>query len=459
MLAEESGAAVMVQALWRRKSGLKKATAQKEATLDGKERVLIAKRATRNSQVSATLLVMLAVGVTTLLPNYIIGATYGAVADGEGIGAIYTNIGIRYGVFEALAIFMQMELFSYAMRDTAFIPGTTERIVRPLLFGWLGHFLFNSNFWMAVDLQNPEKSITLFEGVPGAVLGLVGSTLFLDAKAQPVEMWRLYRSRNVKLPPAHAATWWELTTAAGRGTLAAMLAWSATVYFLIGYAGIYLAISSFFDKAATIEAAVGDGSILEIWIIKYYFVIVLPFMLLAVLWAKPWPPAARDPVSAVVLSLVQEGALYQGSFTAFNLYSWLGGPDGSVLGCQIAIEVLMLLLYLYARTRARRAFGASPTHEARALSMYLLLSDGARAVIGSEYQLHTTFIRSHCPLGLSDCWLFAAFAELAFVNTPFAGGQFWALVFVDFVMLLMRDVSLSPQIQPFIPVPDTWCLA
>ena len=99
------------------------------------------------------------------------------------------------------------------------------------------------------------------------------------------------------------------------------------------------------------------------------------------LWGKPWPPGARDPVSAVVLCALQQASLYQGAFTAFNLYSWLGGPDGSVLGCQILIEVLMLLLYLYARTLARKAFGAAPTYEARALFMYLLLSDGARSPV------------------------------------------------------------------------------
>jgi hypothetical protein len=61
------------------------------------------------------------------------------------------------------------------------------------------------------------------------------------------------------------------------------------------------------------------------------------------------------------------------------LYDWLGGPNGSVLGCQIAIEVLMLLLYLFARTLARKAFGRAPSYEARTLFMFLLLSDGARA--------------------------------------------------------------------------------
>ena len=34
----------------------------------------------------------------------------------------------------------------------------------------------------------------------------------------------------------------------------------------------------------------------------------------------------------------------------------------------------------------------------------------------------------------------AVFAELAFVNVEFASGQFWVLVVVDFVMLVMRDV-------------------
>ena len=98
-------------------------------------------------------------------------------------------------------------------------------------------------------------------------------------------------------------------------------------------------------------------------------------MLLAVLWSKRWPPAVRDPVSAVMLCNIQMAALWQGAFTASNLYGWLGGPDGSTLGCQIVIEVIMLLLYLYARTMARKAFGAAPTYEARALFMYLLLSD------------------------------------------------------------------------------------
>jgi hypothetical protein len=97
-------------------------------------------------------------------------------------------------------------------------------------------------------------------------------------------------------------------------------------------------------------------------------------------WGKPWPKASRDPVSAAVLCTLQHALLYQGAITAYQLYRWLGGPDGSVLGCQIAIEVLMLLLYLYARTLARKAFGATPTYEARALFMYLLLSDGASRV-------------------------------------------------------------------------------
>ena len=82
----------------------------------------------------------------------------------------------------------------------------------------------------------------------------------------------------------------------------------------------------------------------------------------------------------MVLCVLQQATLWIGSLEAVNLYAWLGGPNGSTLGCQILIEVLMLLLYLYARTLARRAFGAAPTYEARALFMFLLLSDGASAM-------------------------------------------------------------------------------
>ena len=37
----------------------------------------------------------------------------------------------------------------------------------------------------------------------------------------------------------------------------------------------------------------------------------------------------------------------------------------------------------------------------------------------------------------------AVFAELAFINVDFGGGQFWVLVAVDFVMLVMRDVRIN----------------
>ena len=121
----------------------------------------------------------------------------------------------------------------------------------------------------------------------------------------------------------------------------------------------------------------GDEGFVEMWVYKYYLVIVVPVLLLALVWAKRWPQGVRDPVSTLVLCALQQAMLYQGSFAAFNLYAWLGGPNGFVLGCQILIEVLMLLLYLYGRTLARRAFGTAPTYEARALFMYLLLSDGA----------------------------------------------------------------------------------
>jgi hypothetical protein len=110
---------------------------------------------------------------------------------------------------------------------------------------------------------------------------------------------------------------------------------------------------------------------------KYYWIVCLPFLLVALVWGKPWPSGARDPLAAVHLCTIQQAALYQGAVAAFHLYNWLGGPNGSVLGCQILLEVLMLLMYLYARTLARKAFGAAPTYEARALFMDLLLSDGA----------------------------------------------------------------------------------
>jgi hypothetical protein len=41
--------------------------------------------------------------------------------------------------------------------------------------------------------------------------------------------------------------------------------------------------------------------------------------------------------------------------------------------------------------------------------------------------------------------LFSTVQEVAFVNVEFASGQFWALVAVDFIMLVVRDVRIQAQ--------------
>jgi hypothetical protein len=128
--AEESVAAAKVQALWRGKAGAKKAAEQQQAVQTGSARIVTAKRTIRKMQ----MLVMLSTSVTTLLPNYVIVALLGGVANGEGIdGGIALSFGLRFGFFEMAAIFMQMEIFAYSMRDTPFAPGTAERILRPVL--------------------------------------------------------------------------------------------------------------------------------------------------------------------------------------------------------------------------------------------------------------------------------------------------------------------------------------
>jgi hypothetical protein len=381
---EEAHAALKVQAMWRGKTGLKKAAEQEESTRTGSERIVVAKKTIRNSQVAATLLVMLTTSVIVLFPNFILGEAYGAVANGEGIdGVLPLNIGLRIGPMRGCINYCQIQVFAWAMRDTAFVPSTAERIVRPLLVG-VGQFFGVISAWPFLDLQNPAADIALIKGIPGAIISIVGTVLIYDALFQPIELWRLYRSRNLKLPPFEKATWWDLTAAAGRGTLIAtlcMCAWNA-VDLNVQY--MFLAILSFFDKAGTIESHVPEGGLFDGWWYTYFFVIALPLMLLAVLWAKPWPQGARDPVSAVLLCTLQQASTYQGAITAYHLYRWLGGPDGSTVGCQILIEVLMLLLYLYARTLARRAFGAAPTFEARVLFVYLLLSDGTLRYTGAQ---------------------------------------------------------------------------
>jgi hypothetical protein len=110
---DEAQAALKVQAAWRGKAGLKKAAEQEQATRTGSERIVAAKRTIRNRQIAVMLLVMLTTAVGTIAPTFIIGAVYGAVANGDGIdSAIALNIGLRLGTFLSFACYCQIEVFS-----------------------------------------------------------------------------------------------------------------------------------------------------------------------------------------------------------------------------------------------------------------------------------------------------------------------------------------------------------
>ena len=78
-----------------------------------------------------------------------------------------------------------------------------------------------------------------------------------------------------------------------------------------------------------------------------------------------------------------------------------------VLGVQIAFEVFVLLVFLWARSLAARAFPRDPSGEAKALIWIIFASD--------------------------------TFAEMAFVNVEFGSDVFWVMVFMDFAMIVMRD--------------------
>ena len=73
----------------------------------------------------------------------------------------------------------------------------------------------------------------------------------------------------------------------------------------------------------------------------------------------------------------------------------------------MAFEVFVLLVFLWARTLAARAFPRDPSGEAKALIWIIFASD--------------------------------TFAELAFVNVEFGSDVFWVMVFMDFAMIVMRD--------------------
>ena len=108
------------------------------------------------------------------------------------------------------------------------------------------------------------------------------------------------------------------------GTLAAALA-LCTLSGLgeMFYAHFFIGTLSFFDRAGTMEEYVGDGGF-QLWPYKYFFVAVVPALLLALVWAKPWPRGVRDPAAAVVLCLVQQASLYQVPAAPPALHNMIG---------------------------------------------------------------------------------------------------------------------------------------
>jgi hypothetical protein len=114
-----------------------------------------------------------------------------------------------------------------------------------------------------------------------------------------------------------------------------------------------------------------------------------------------------------------------GPLQADTLHTCTGATDenfsGSfgVLGVQIAFEVFVLVVFLWARSLAARAFPRDPSGEAKALIWIIFASD--------------------------------TFAELAFVNVEFGSGVFWVMVFMDFAMIVMRDaVRYADSLCPYL---------
>jgi hypothetical protein len=263
---EEAQAALKVQAMWRGKAGQKQAMEQAHESKAGSDRVVAAKRTIRISQVVTTLLVMLTTALGVLGPTYILGAAYGAVADGEGIdNALALSFATRHVPFQMCTNYCQMEVFAWAMRDTPFVPSTAERLVRMMLTG-VGHFLWSAGHWVFIDVQNPENDIALLKGVPGVIACAIGTVLMFDAKTQPFELWRLYRARGFKMPPANLCNWWNMTVIAGRGTLVATFVVCGYNAACLGFDNIFVGISAAFNKAKTIDTYLGEGgSYLDGW--------------------------------------------------------------------------------------------------------------------------------------------------------------------------------------------------
>lgn len=295
--------------------------------------------------------------------------------------------------------------------------------------GVCASFTMFMSWYEAKDVDNAAADIGVIKGLAGGVISECGHVLLVAAVVGP-EWYRLFRMRNVKLPPHNIATWYKMAnTKAGRPTYYAAIT-AITAYVL--WEGMYFLVAflSFSDKAGTTEWWCNGNLCYFTGKPNYvYFPVLITALIASVVCSSraKWPPQQRDLPAAALLCHFQYAMCYLGSFMAVTLYAEFGDASGgSTLGVQIGelnttltlwicvqhdhdfhllssvMEFITLVIYLYARFLSRRAFGGDASKEARSVFAFLLFGD--------------------------------IFAEIAFINVDLYSREFWTLVFLDFFM-------------------------
>ena len=296
------------------------------------------KMAIMMSQAAVTFFSMLGSFVLVLGPMYLFGELYGALEQGEGFYQLMPNVGLRVAAFGGFNVWCMEATYAEAVDVLPdHVPSQGWRAARVVLT-FVMISVWHSTWYPFKDLDDPDADLSVIPGLVGGIISECCHTFILVLVLCP-EWYRIFRMRDIKLPPHKTSTWYEMAqTKAGRPT------YYAAIIAMTGYAvweavgAILVAFLSYSDKAGTIEFWC-NGSMCYFNGIanNFYFPALLITLVVSIAWSRAkWPPKQRDLPAAILLAHFQYIMCYMGSFMATTLYTRFGdAAGGSTLVVQI----------------------------------------------------------------------------------------------------------------------------
>eukprot|EP01048_Picozoa_sp_COSAG05_P005347 COSAG05_NODE_314_length_11610_cov_17.223265_10_plen_308_part_00 len=200
------------------------------------------------------------------------------------------------------------------------------------------------------------------------------------------ELWVLWRHRHE--PIAHGPrkySWWRASVKNREQQPGILAAVGMVVGGFVLYAvdTTITSVKWYDDRLKTWEEDCNKGGCLANgWAVKVYLCLLVAAVPTSLMWGRPLPRFRRDLVAGYLLSVYSFLFVYVGGISVQMAYNTFGQGLGA-MGVQIFFEMLVLLVFLWARKLASRAIPADPSAEAKCL-IWVIFAGDAFAEMGEH---------------------------------------------------------------------------